>query len=373
MIRLITGLPGAGKTSNTLAEFLQIQGRPKYATFINGFDYAAHNVVPLDKLDDWQDLPDGSLVFCDEAQQFLRPRGPKDKVPEWIAAFETHRHRGFDFWLTTQNPMLIDIHVRRLTGEHWHYYRPFGFKSVSLLKWEEVKDNPRDPREIQLAQKSRVKLPPSVFQHYKSTVVDTHKPKIPRKLIYMLSALLIGFALVAAGVFKLADRADSMLSGVAPGSTEYMVPSQPVAAPVPSQGQGQGQGLYAGFNGLKDRPLTAADFEAVHPLAPWSAPFYREVAKPVTFPRFSGCAAFNGQCKCFTQQATVIEVDQAMCLDVVVKNKMPFNPHKPDSENQAHRVASVATGRPVSQVFSDPVDGGAASLPSSHFIPRNPL
>lgn len=367
MIRLITGLPGAGKTSNTLAEFLQVQGRPKYATFINGFDYAAHNVIPLDKLDDWQDLPDGALVFCDEAQQFLRPRGPKDRVPDWVAAFETHRHRGFDFWLTTQNPMLIDVHVRRLTGEHWHYYRPFGFKSVSLLKWEEVKDNPRDPREIQLAQKSRVKLPPAVFQHYKSTVVDTHKPKIPKKLIYMLSALLIGFLLVGGGVWKLSDRASSMLDGNAPG--QPVVASAPSAEPSTAP---QSSGLYSAFN--KDRPLTAADFVPVHPLAPWSAPLYREIAKPKTFPRFSGCASFNGQCKCFTQQATVVDVDQATCLDVVVHNKRPFDPHQePSIPASDNRVASVSRSHDPSANWSEHSQAGLNASDSTGFIPRNPL
>lgn len=371
MIRVITGLPGAGKTSNTLNEFLSVEGRPKYATFINGFDYAAHNVILLDKLDDWQDLPDGSLVFCDEAQQFLRPRGPKDRVPDWIAAFETHRHRGFDFWLTTQNPMLIDVHVRRLTGEHWHYYRPFGFKSVSLLKWEEVKDNPRDPREIQLAQKSRVKLPATVFNHYKSTVVDTHKPNIPRKLVYMLSALLIGFALVAAGVYKLSGRASDMLEGKAPG--------QPVAVSAPvvaaSSQPGQPQGNYAAFGQLsKDRPLTAADFQPVHPAAPWSAPFYREIAQPKTFPRFSGCAAFNGVCRCYTQQATIIEVDQAMCLDVVVKNKRPFDPHRQDSEAKPF-IASVNgnVAHSADRNWSDHAEAGTEAGKSTQFIPRQPL
>lgn len=371
MIKVITGLPGAGKTSNTLHEFLAVTGRPKYATFINGFDYAAHNVIPLDSLESWQDLPDGSLIFCDEAQQFLRPRGPKDKVPDWIAAFETHRHRGFDFWLTTQNPMLIDVHVRRLTQEHWHYFRPFGFKHVSLLKWEECKDNPRDPREVQLAQKSRVKLPPAVFQHYKSTVLDTHKPKIPRVLVYMISALLIGLVLVGVGVYKLSDRASSMLDGVAPGQLDKPLVTAPVLASVPPA-QSTSGGLYSAFN--KDRPLTAADFVAVHPLAPWSAPLYREIARPVTFPRFSGCASFNGVCKCFTQQATVIDVDLKMCLDVVVHNKRPFDPHHEPSVPAETRVALQTPKRPeADRNWSEPAEAGANPFPASDFIPRNPL
>lgn len=35
MSRLVTGLPGAGKTAFTLHEFLQVKDRPKYATYIN--------------------------------------------------------------------------------------------------------------------------------------------------------------------------------------------------------------------------------------------------------------------------------------------------------------------------------------------------
>lgn len=371
MITFITGLPGAGKTSNTLHEFLAVTDRVKYATFINGFDYAAHNVTQLQSLETWQDLPDGSLVFVDEAQQFLRPRGSKDKVPDWIAAFETHRHRGFDFWFTTQNPMLIDVHVRRLAQEHKHYFRPFGFKHVSLLRWEECKDNPRDPREVSVAQKSRVKLPPSVFNHYKSTVLDTHKPRIPKTLVYMLSALLIGFLLVGAGVYKLSGRASSMLDGVAPGQAEKLPVSAPVLASVPP-GQPSSGGLYSAFN--KDRPLTAADFVAVHPLAPWSAPLYREIARPTTFPRFSGCAAFNGSCRCFTQQGTVLEVDLQMCLDVVVKNKRPFDPHHEDSLAIDTRISMQTAKRPeADRNWSEPVESGANSFPASDFIPRNPL
>lgn len=371
MIRLITGLPGAGKTSNTLAAFLEIRDRPRYATAINGFDYEAHGVIPLDSLNSWESLPDGSLIFCDEAQQFLRPRGPKDKVPDWIAAFETHRHRGFDFWLTTQNPMLIDIHVRRLTGEHFHYYRPFGFKSVSLLKWEEVKDNPRDPREIQLAQKSRVTLPPAVFEHYKSTVVDTHKAKIPRVLIYMVTALLVGVLLVAGGVYKLTGRASDMLDGKAAGSEAFnkSLPGQllPVQSAPGQSPATSSSGLYASS---RDKPLTASDFVPVTALAPWSAPFYRDIAQPVAFPRFSGCMAFNAQCKCTTQQGTVIDVDESQCLAVIVQNKRPFDPHHPDSMTPPP--SSPARSRPLRDTdqHSELVIAGTASGQSTSFIPN---
>ena len=334
MITIITGLPGAGKTSNTLHRFLQEKDRPRFASFINGFDYDAHNVGRLDTLENWQDLPDGSLVFIDEAQQFLRPRGPKAEIPGWIAAFETHRHRGFDFWLTTQNPMLIDIHVRRLTQEHLHYFRPWGFKTVSLLRWEECKDNPRDPREIHLAQKERVKLPPSVFQHYKSTVIDTHKVRVPRKLVIAGLALTAAFAVVLYGVNHFAGRFSEMRGGQATNTPDSaLVASMPVAS--------EHQGLYSASIAMNQRQkLAVSDLQPVHPLAPWSAPLYADISRPTNFPRFAGCIAIRNQCKCYTQQGTRLDVDVRQCVDVVMFDGMPFNPHRPDSPDQPSRQAA---------------------------------
>ena len=63
MLYLITGVPGAGKTSFTLADFLAIENRPKYATPVNGLDYAKHNIEKIDSLEEWVHLPDGSAIF----------------------------------------------------------------------------------------------------------------------------------------------------------------------------------------------------------------------------------------------------------------------------------------------------------------------
>ena len=63
MLHLITGVPGAGKTSFTLDEFLKIENRPKYATPVNGLDYAKHNIEKIDCLSEWVHLPEGSVIF----------------------------------------------------------------------------------------------------------------------------------------------------------------------------------------------------------------------------------------------------------------------------------------------------------------------
>ena len=59
--------------------------------------------------------PDGSVYFLDEAQNIYRPRSSASKVPESVAAFEVHRHKGLDFFLITQNPRLIDANIRAIS------------------------------------------------------------------------------------------------------------------------------------------------------------------------------------------------------------------------------------------------------------------
>ena len=317
-IRLITGTPGAGKTSNTLANVLEVVDRPKFATHIQGFDYAKHGVTKLDSLANWQDLPDGSLILCDEAQQFLRPRGPKDLIPDWVAAFETHRHRGMDFWVITQHPKLIDIHVRRLVADHWHYHRVGNLGSTSLLKWEEVKEDPRDYHAVQVADKSRVKLPAHIFNEYTSTVVDTHKRRIPRKLVYLAGLVATLFAFAAfLGYRVYSNPPGSAVAAAAPAAVQAAsLQSSPGVAP-------------AAFS--EGKALTAADLAPVHPLAPWSAPFYAGAAKPVAVPRFSGCISMNGACRCTTQQGTTLKVDPMTCANVIGGDGMPFDPLRADS------------------------------------------
>lgn len=323
-IRCITGTPGAGKTSNTLAAFLEVKDRPKFATHIQGFDYDKHGVTKLDSLAHWQDLPDGALVLVDEAQQFLRPRGPKELVPDWVAAFETHRHRGMDFWIITQHPKLIDVHVRRLVSDHWHYHRVGNFASTSLLKWEELKEDPRDFHAVQVADKSRVKLPAHIFAEYTSTVVDTHKRRIPRKLLYLVGLVSTLFAVAAfLGYRVMSNPPGSAVAAAAPAAV------QAATLPNPSGGS------LGSFS--EGRALTAADLKPIHPLAPWSAPFYAGQAKPVAVPRFAGCIAMSGECRCTTQQGTTLAVDYRTCFAVIAKDGMPFDPFRADSSGFSDR------------------------------------
>lgn len=337
MLHLITGVPGAGKTSFTLDEFLKIENRPKYATPVNGLDYAKHNIEKIDSLDEWPNLPEGSVIFCDEAQQFLRPKRKDAVSPEWVTEFETHRHRGLDFYCTTQHPMFIDIHFRRLVGEHVHYHRAYGSRLIAQRKWQRCIDDPNDFHALQEAEIKHLTLPKHIFKEYKSTTVDTHKFKVPRKLIMALSFLLVlgGISAYLASGF-LSKAADNV------AKTEKTKPTQTAST---EQNQSSSQdGLYsASLANGKDKPLTIDDLTPVIPTMPYTAPYYKDVAQPVTFPRFAGCmrsyhkAKQAEVCRCVTQQGTTLAVPLDQCAAVVDSDGMPFDPFRSDSNSQISR------------------------------------
>ena len=68
---------------------------------------------------------------------------------------------------------------------------------------------------------------------------------------------------------------------------------------------------------------------------PWSAPVYDEVVEIKSFPRpqcvlwHSG--KYSGQCRCFSQQATPLSVNQNMCVEIV--NSGYFEPYRKDLED----------------------------------------
>lgn len=139
MITLITGAPGTGKSAALVSLLKELsKGRTIY---VNGIPDLKIDHQELEDPTKWiDDVPDGSIIVIDEVQRIWRPRGPGQKVPPDIAALETHRHRGIDFYIVTQGPRLVDTNVRALVGRHVHL-RDLGFLGRWWYEWPECADN----------------------------------------------------------------------------------------------------------------------------------------------------------------------------------------------------------------------------------------
>jgi zona occludens toxin len=239
MIELYTGIPGAGKTLSMvqrLSELLESwdknpeKGRP---IFVHGIpDLAlAHSPMPtLEKSEvvknkykqkaeievetetsaavtlginnkvgvsivpDWDAMPDGSLVLIDEAQSCFPPRSALSTPSYHVAWLNVHRHRGFDIWLTTQHPKLIDGSARALVGRHQHFRRLFGGSRAIVYEFDACCDNLSN---LKTAVTSHWSYPKKVYKWYKSAEVHTkQKFKLPKWLLIFPLGIALAFIFV---------------------------------------------------------------------------------------------------------------------------------------------------------------------------------
>lgn len=314
MIELRTGLPGAGKTLFAIWQTYERAKKERREVFYSGIrdclvpgwkEFGA--VVDPERpwntdASEWYQLPKNSIIVIDEAQRLFRPRHYAKEVPPYVSELETHRHKGLDLVLITQEPRLLDANVRRLVGRHVHAVRAFGANGVTLHEWSEVRE---DTQSRDDSIRALTPYPKEVFSWYKSAEVHTHKVHIPRR-VWFVAAVPI---LVAICVF-VAYRSLSRLSE----------PSRVSGSPAASSSS-------ASSSSRSDRDrrpsLTPLEYaESYVPRVsglPHTALVYDSVTQPKTAPYPAACIASSTRCVCYTQQATQMEVGDDLCRSIVTK------------------------------------------------------
>lgn len=323
MIRLYTGLPGAGKTAHAVADALEMmkQGRPVFVSNMNGMNIPG--AIPFEDPRKWEELPSDAVLIVDEAQRFWRATRTLDIAPE-VLAMETHRHLGIDFLLTTQQPTYLVKHLRGLVGEHTHHLRRTG-KSAQTWTWNGVCEDPDTLSERDRADVSMFVYPSHVFGMYTSTEKDTHKTGIPRKWKFIAVAAVMMLAIFMFGPDYLKKRTLETSGG------------NKATADAPSAEQ-PGQG--GSHSKRKNQPLTVAEYVAqITPriaAAPHSAPIYDDrdaVSHPEVF-CISSKAGEDAQGKqraasvtCLTEQGTRYAMPTGLAIQIARYGPM-YNPHK---------------------------------------------
>ena len=343
MIHLITGLPGASKTLNTIA---YIDSNPDFANRPIYYIRIKELTLPWielteDGVRDWQSLPDGAIVVIDEGQYIFPTRDPKKSLPEFILALSEHRHRGFDFFVITQSPMILDAGFRRFVGKHTHYERVFGLLSAKRFEWEKCQSDVDDFFIRKSAVVTRVPFNKKYYGVYKSAEIHTVKRKIPFKVFapFLLLSLIIG-----AGWYHFHDRFSP------PAAVDA------VKEKVKDSTDSEHLGLNT-LNGSKSKKyLTLAEYVDLHTPRiadiPSSAPVYDELTKPKTFPK-PQCirAETTSNCQCYTQQATKLNISQSVCNSIVDNGY--FDDTKPDMpEPKAESAGSSVAPRSAGGSFT---------------------
>jgi hypothetical protein len=140
----------------------------------------------------WPDLPRHSIVVVDECQRWFPVRPVGAKVPRHVSEFETHRHKGLDIHLVTQDAKLLDSHVRRLVGRHIHFSNPLASKKISRMEHDKVFD-PSDYHQRKNATKAVKSRDSKFYGLYWSADVHTHKARIPKFLYLLIPAAIVPF------------------------------------------------------------------------------------------------------------------------------------------------------------------------------------
>ena len=342
-IHLITGAPGNGKSVRLLYLVEMRRRKENREVYYSGIKDLVlpwhlfgkevpgeepHNTDPSN----WYELPHGSIIVIDEAQRLFRPRSFGSQVPPYVAALETHRHKGYDIYLVTQSPMLLDSNVRNLVETHEHLMRKFGARWATVHAWKGVKANCIVSRKD--SQESEFVYPKEVYSWFKSAEVHTVKFHLPKKV-----ALFLAMPIVAA-----------LAAWFAWGNVTQ-VSSAPV---LPGQDNKPGalQGSGVGLPGRGAAPLNAQQYTAQY--APritglaHTAPRYDAITKPTTAPVPVGCVLYgrdqdkrNEGSFCITQQGTRFYPPLAFIRDFTRKGYfVDFDPSPSAGQGRGGSVAS---------------------------------
>ena len=341
MLYLVTGANGAGKTLNTLKwvrERSVKEGRPvcHNGRFepVEGGELSSWKKIDFK---DWQAEPDGTIFLIDECHNDLPLRPPSATPPEPVRMLAEHRRRGFDFYLVTQHPQNIDAFVRRLIGSpgwHRHLKRAFGGELVSCIEWAAVNPGCEKNSSGKSGDVTMMAFPKEVFTWYKSASLHTGKKKIPKSVWALLAfavliplALYFAFSRVGANINKTKDL------------TTPAMASAPAAAGAAAVAAADTVEHY-----LTQRVPRLPDF-------PHTAPVYDEVTKPIDAPFPAACVQMGSTCKCYSQQATLLQVSFSVCVQIVKQGFFI------DWEQRAPKHSDPRPAAPPApvQVFAPPV------------------
>lgn len=312
MIYLTTGGNGAGKTLLTLKDVREQQLKENRPVYFHGFkakqvllDWGWQEFDPKK----WQDLPDGSICVMDECQNEF-PAKIQGELPDYINAVAQHRRRrGFDFWMITPHPSLIHVNIRRLIESpswHRHLKRTAGAAMVSEIKFNFAELKCEQPGSGARGVVSMRAYPKEVYDWYESASLHTAKVRIPKQVWMLVACALLVPALgyfavtkVYGNVTKQAKQQEATQGAAPPGQSGSGTP--------PRERQKLTADEY-----IADRVARLRDF-------PHTAPAYDDVTKPTEAPYPAACVQMGKTCKCYTQQATLLQVSGPVCLQIVAQ------------------------------------------------------
>lgn len=271
MLKLITGIPGSGKTLYAVSMLKKVvehnaalpadEQRNIYCD-ITGLTIEGIEPPPLD----WRKTPPKSLLIYDEAQfqkpfQAARGLSPYDYIQE----LTIHRKTAHEIWYITQDPKRLHGNILDMVETHWHLDRPYGAKLANIYQFRGAERNPKSRTAIERAErKTLFNYDKRLFDLYQSSEVeDGIKLRLPPKLFMGIAAIfaIIGFS----AYLFFSESTQAMVKGTAknePASTAANAQSVAVPVSVPAVAPAQSVPALSPVEHI-EHPPTKVIFEQV--------------------------------------------------------------------------------------------------------------
>lgn len=358
LLTLVTGQPGNGKTLYTIAHVEEMRKQENRPVFYYGIPELTLDWFKLEDPTKWNECPEKSIIVMDEVQKVMPPRAASTRPPPFVEPLETHRHKGYDIFFMTQDPSLVDNHIKKLAGEHVHLIRQFGRETADVFKMQKVQD-PTNAN-LKRAQRSSFPYPKQVYEWYKSADAHTHKKKLPLKYKLMFVLPFVCLAALGGGGKLLWDMAHP--KGATQAKTEA----------APDKKSSSSSAVMNGAASSSEPRHVMTSLEYVEQYRPrvsglaYTAPVYDDLTKPKRVPVPAACVTGKNRCQCYTQQGTKLQVDAGQCAQIVRDGFfMEFDPDGEASKSQPVQQANAyggqqlaSAGRPVDSISLEVFDRG---------------
>jgi zona occludens toxin len=383
MQTLISAPPRTGKSLYCMSLIDQLSRKhPNRRIYTNiiGMNYPGVltiNSTP-EKPFDWRDLPDGSIIFFDEAHEHpafsaqdllgtARTDAEKKRKAEILDIGDSltlHGHFGFDIYLITQNPKLLREQVRAACSVHYVMRRLWGLDVAMIYEFAEVQTYFANATRKQALSVKRFRYPKNLYKYYVSSNVHNIQKRVP--LLYM-SFFAIPVLIFAMGYSKASDTGffglfekDKQAQQIEKVPTD--LPQAEIATYTPEQ-QKEIDIKRAEFMGLtyeqymdlqnpqaQDAKNLAANQNSIDQIVntykadnPFDYSYL--TPPPVTAHRvFSGC--MNGVA--YDTQGTILHDAPKDLCKRVMKGDRPFNPYKQPEQAVNYEYASAKENTQIS-------------------------
>ena len=320
---------------------------------------------------DWRDLPDGSIIFFDEAHEHpafsaqdllgtARTDAEKKRKAEILDIGDSltlHGHFGFDIYLITQNPKLLREQVRAACSVHYVMRRLWGLDVAMIYEFAEVQTYFANATRKQALSVKRFRYPKNLYKYYVSSNVHNIQKRVPFLYMSFFAIPVLIFAMAYSkasdtGFFGLFEK-DKQAQQTEKVPTD--LPQAQIATYTPEQ-QKEIDTKRAEFMGLtydqymdlqnpqaqdeKNLALNQNSIDQIVNTYNANNPFdysYMQAPPVTAYQVFSGC--MNGVP--YDTQGTILHDAPKDLCKRVMKGDRPFNPYKQPEQAVTYEVASA--------------------------------